>query len=295
MPKNTVFIHTNAKQLLGAYVGAYALRRNSANPEAFEVRVLERESYAFFDAKEGQSFLRAGVTRVWRNDDLQSFTPLRYMPPELMEFQGRAVVTDPDVFAVGDINELLTRDMQGKAIMAVPRDGHNDQKGYIATSVMLLDCARLTHWDCETQFNELFEMKRDYVPWITLQLEPRETVGFLEPEWNHFDTLNDRTKLLHNTKRNTQPWKTGLPVDYTVREGRRFGILPNSWFAASRYKPHPDPRQEALFFGLLRECLECGEIGEDVVRAEMRNGHIRQDTLELLDRTPPLAARAAAE
>ncbi len=295
MPKNTVFIHTNAKQLLGAYVGAYALRRNSASPEAFEVRVLERESYAFFDKKEGQSFLRAGVTRVWRNDDLQSFTPLRYMPPALMEFQGRAVVTDPDVFAVGDINELLTRDMQGKAIMAVPRDGHNDQKGYIATSVMLLDCARLTHWDCETQFNELFDMKRDYVPWITLQLEPRETVGFLEPEWNHFDTLNDKTKLLHNTKRNTQPWKTGLPVDYTVREGRRFGILPNSWFAASRYKPHPDPRQEAFFFGLLRECLECGEIGEDVVRAEMRNGNIRQDTMDLLDRTPPLAARAAAE
>ncbi|MEX0923895.1 MAG: hypothetical protein WDZ84_14090 [Rhodovibrionaceae bacterium] len=295
MTQNTVFIHTNAKQILGAHVGAYALRRNSATPEAFAVKILERESFSFLDAKEGESFLRAGVTRVWRNDDLQSFTPLRFLPPELMGYQGRAVVTDPDVFAVGDIAPLLTRDMQGKAIMAVPRDGHNDQKGYIATSVMLLDCARLTHWNCEEQFNELFEMKRDYVSWITLQLEPRETIGFLEPEWNHFDTLNARTKLLHNTKRNTQPWKTGLPVDYTLREGRCFGILPKSWFAASRYKPHPDPRQEAFFFGLLREGLEKGVISEDLVREEMRRDHVRHDALELIDRTPPLAAMAAAE
>lgn len=291
MAKNTVFIHTNAKQILGAKVGAHALRRNSATPEAFEVKVLERESYAFFDAKEGQPFLRNGGTRLWHNDDLQSFTPLRFLPPELMDYQGRAVVTDPDVFAVGDIAELLTRDMHGKAIMAVRRDGHNDQKDYVASSVMLLDCAKLTHWRCEAQFNEMFEMKRDYVPWVSLQLEDPETIGFLEPEWNHFDTLTERTKLLHNTKRNTQPWKTGLPVDYTVREGRRFGLLPNSWFAARRYKPHPDPKQESFFFGLLRECLETGAVSEDLVRQEMRRNHLRHDALELVDRaTAPAAA-----
>lgn len=291
MAKNTVFIHTNAKQILGAKVGAYALRRNSATPEAFEVKVLERESYAFFDAKEGQPFLRNGGTRLWRNDDLQSFTPLRFLPPELMGYQGRAVVTDPDVFAVGDIAELLTRDMGGKAIMAVRRDGHNDQTDYVASSVMLLDCAKLTHWRCEAQFNEMFEMKRDYVPWVSLQLEDPETIGFLEPEWNHFDTLTEGTKLLHNTKRNTQPWKTGLPVDYTVREGRRFGLLPNSWFAARRYKPHPDPKQESFFFGLLRECLETGAVSEELLRQEMRRNHLRHDALELVDRaTAPAAA-----
>lgn len=290
MRKNTVFIHTNAKQILGARLGAYALRRNSATPEAFDVQVIERESYPFFEEKEGQPFLRDGRTRLWHNDDLQSFTPLRFLPPELMDYQGRAVVTDPDVFAVGDIAPLLSRDMQGKAIMAVPRDGHNDQKGYIASSVMLLDCAKLTHWRCEEQFNEMFEMKRDYVPWITLQMEPRESVGFLEPEWNHFDTLDENTKLLHNTKRNTQPWKTGLPVDYTVREGRRFGLIPSHWFQAKYYRPHPDPRQETFFFALLRECLEAGEIDEELVRQEMRLNHVRHDALELVERAAPLAA-----
>jgi len=35
------------------------------------------------------------VKRPWFNDDLQSFTPTRFMPPELMAYQGRAVVIDP--------------------------------------------------------------------------------------------------------------------------------------------------------------------------------------------------------
>ena len=64
-------------------------------------------------AREGQSFLRGGTSRIWHMADLQSFTPLRFLPPKLMNWQGRAVVTDPDVFAVGDVYELLQMDMLG--------------------------------------------------------------------------------------------------------------------------------------------------------------------------------------
>ena len=39
----TVFIHTNERQLLGAYVGRYALRRNSATPDAFDVRLIHTD------------------------------------------------------------------------------------------------------------------------------------------------------------------------------------------------------------------------------------------------------------
>ena len=45
------------------------------------------------------------------------------MPPELTGYRGRAVVMDPDIFAAGDIHELLTMDMQGKAIMCRTRGG----------------------------------------------------------------------------------------------------------------------------------------------------------------------------
>ena len=83
--------------------------------------------------------------------------------------------------------------------------------------LMLLDNAKLTHWDAEQTFDELFAFKKDYLKWIKLEYEPEETVAFLEPEWNDFDRLTAETKILHNTYRRTQPWKTGLPVDFTIR------------------------------------------------------------------------------
>ena len=115
--KPCVFIHTNARQMLGALVARYALHRNSRRPESFEVRILNTADYPFLAAREGQPFKRDGVTRIWRNDDLQSFTPLRFLPPEAMDYAGRALVIDPDVFAVADVWDLLARDMRGCAVL----------------------------------------------------------------------------------------------------------------------------------------------------------------------------------
>ncbi|MCX8050020.1 MAG: hypothetical protein N3A55_10255, partial [Methylohalobius sp.] len=118
-----VFIHTNHKQWIGALVSQYSMKRNSAHADRFDVRILHHKDYPFFQEMEGKPFLRDGVERIWHNEDLQSFTPLRFMPPELMGYRGRAVVVDPDIFAVGDVWELLTRDMQGNAIMCRRRSG----------------------------------------------------------------------------------------------------------------------------------------------------------------------------
>jgi hypothetical protein len=285
--KNTVFIHTNGKQIGGAIVSAHSLKRNSRTPDAFDVRIIRQEDFAFFREFEGRKFKRAGGWRTWRNDDLQSFTPTRFMPPELMGYKGRAVVIDPDVFAVGDVNELLTRDMGGKAIMAKRRPGHNGRDDYIASSVMLLDCARLRHWNVRRQFEDMFEGRLDYDDWIVLANEPKESIGYLEDEWNDFDRLTDRTKLIHNTKRRTQPWKTGLPIDFTNRIPLISKLLPENGIRLwGKYKRHPDPRQEALFFALLRECLESGEITEQQIREEMRANHLRHDAMEMA-RTAP--------
>ena len=91
----TVFIHTNHRQIIGAMVSRYSMKRNSATPDAFDVRLIKHSDYDFFEKYEGRPYLREGASRIWRNDDLQSFTPLRFSPPELMDYQGRAVVTDP--------------------------------------------------------------------------------------------------------------------------------------------------------------------------------------------------------
>jgi hypothetical protein len=296
--KPTVFIHTNPKQMLGALVSEWSFRRNSRTPDAFAVKIVSTEDFPFLKSREGQVYLRDGLKREWLYDDLQSFTPLRFTAPELMGYQGRAVMVDPDVFAVGDIMELLSRDMGGKALMARKRGGDKE----FASSVMLMDCAKLTHWRLEQQFNEMFEMKRDYMEWISLKLEPKDSIGLLEAEWNDFDHLTPKTKLLHNTKRWTQPWKTGLPVDFTPSsKTRRFAPL--GWFRRAReamlgrygglgtYKRHPDPNQEQFFFGLLAEAVAAGHVTKAIVEAEMARNHVRHDAFEVMARaTAPAAA-----
>jgi hypothetical protein len=298
--KPCVFIHTNEKQLVGARVAEYALRRNSQRPDAFDVRLLEVEAEPFLAAHEGLRYLRDGAWRTWTNDDLQSFTPLRFLPPERMGYRGRALVIDPDIFAVGDVMELLARDMQGKAVMARRRSGWK-KKTCWASSVMLLDCARLTHWRCEHDFELLFEGKRDYADWICLRCEPESSLGLLEDEWNHFDKLTPATKMLHNTRRWTQPWKTGLPVDFVPGDkvlGLPFVDRLMRWrrerfgdhALLGRYVRHPDRNQERFFFGLLRECLQRGVVSEELLREEIRRDHVRHDAFEVLERTPPLPA-----
>lgn len=299
--KPTVFIQTNHKQIVGALVAEYSLRRNSKTPDAFDVRIMHTRDFPFLAEREGQEYLRDGVLRQWHMEDLQSFTPTRFMPPQLTGYQGRAVVIDPDVFAVGDVCELLNRDMDGKAIMARPRSGYKEKKGVMATSVMLLDCARLTHWNVERDFAALFERTRDYAKWIGLLYEPRESIGILETTWNDLDKLTPATKMVHMTKRKTQPWKTGLPVDFMPPE-KPSGFVVLGWINQVRrrvfgdyaflgsYVPHPDPNQERLFFGLLRECVEKGIVSEEMLREEMRQNHVRHDAFEVLERTVPLAA-----
>jgi hypothetical protein len=296
--KPCVFIHTNHRQLVGALVSRYSIARNSTHADRFDVRILHAKDYPFLREREGQAFQRDGARAVWRYEDLQSFTPLRFKPPEEMGYAGRAVVIDPDVFAVGDVWELLSRDMAGKAIVCRPRSGSKGLEGGMASSVMLLDCARLRHWRCEQDFAELFEFRRDYMDWICLKLEPRDTIGRFEDEWNDFDRLTRATRLLHNTKRQTQPWKTGLPVDFTPARKRVKPLNPATWlrplrrFAAPApsYSAHPDPNQERFFFGLLKECLEKDIISEALLREEMSQNHVRHDAFRVLDRTPSLAA-----
>jgi hypothetical protein len=279
--KPTVFIQANARQMLGAKISAWSYKKASARPECFDVRIMDAAKWPRL-MREGQSILRDGHVRAWDPDDLQSFTPLRFAPPSLMGFEGRAVVTDPDCFGVGDVADLFDCDMAGKAIMAVPRPGHNRRDDYIATSVMLLDCAKLKNWDFDRQLDDLFNQRFDYVDWIELKREDRSTIGYLEPEWNDFDRLTPATKILHTTKRRTQPWKAGLPIDYTLRERGPFDFLRR--LKRGRYEAHPDPNQEALVYSLLADLVDRGEVTKHELVAEMAANHVRHDSLELIDR-----------
>ncbi|MCA0433198.1 MAG: hypothetical protein LCH46_08025 [Proteobacteria bacterium] len=298
--KPCIFIHTNEKQIIGALVSQYSFKRFAKNPNAFDVKLIKTGDYPWLTQHEGQKYLRDGLIRTWLNDDLQSFTILRFMPPELMGYQGRSIVVDPDVFCISDIGSLLERDMNGKAILARHRAGSKDEVW--ASSVMVLDNPKLKHWKVKENFEEMFQQKRDYMKWITLLLEDQGSIGLLETYWNDFDKLTKETRMIHNTKRQTQPWKTGLPVDYRPPESKGSLKPKNIYHRVRRaifgdygmlgtYQRHPDRNQENLFFGLLKECLDAGVITVDMVKASMAANNVRHDALDIVKAVPPLEAQ----
>ncbi len=48
-----------------------------------------------------------------------------------------------------------------------------------------------------------------------------------------------------------------------------------SLLPARRFQPHPDPRQEAFFFSLVKECLASGQVSEHFVRRAVAARDVR--------------------
>jgi len=276
----TVFIQTNNKQLLGARLARYAIERNLKHGGLVTIKIMNVDEMPLFQHFVGKKFLREGKYTTYDPNDLQSFTMSRFLPPELMHYKGRAVVIDPDVFALTDINELFDTNLHSNALAACKKKGW-------ATSVMLLDCSKLQHWNVSNMLTDISKGARDYR--AIMSLADERNVLELPSEWNDYDHLDGGTKMLHTTGRLTQPWKTGLKIDFIRKDpGKLWGFIqkkPILWALGRwpmRYQPHPDKRIEKFFFTLLTDALRDGAVSEAQIQAEIDAGHVRPDMLDLV-------------
>lgn len=291
--KFKVFIQSNKKQELGALLSRYSLIKNSQNSSLFDVEIMMVENQPDLMEMNGREYLRNGEIFKFDREDLQSFTLSRFLPPDLMNFEGRALVIDPDVFAIEgvDIFELLNMEMSSHSILACPAG-----EGVFKSSVMLLDCSKLRHWKWNALLNDLFEKRIDYRRLMQLSLEPEKSVGLLGEEWNHCDVLNSQTKLIHFTRRLTQPWKTGLKVDFTydgnqgfLARQRRKIVTPVKILLGrekkffSKYQPNPDPVQEMFFFRLAKQALKENVLSVDFIKYNLNQNFIRPDFLKKIE------------
>jgi hypothetical protein len=277
-----IFIHTNNKQMFGAVLAKYAIEKKLPANSGITVEYINVDEIEAFKGFAGKEYLFAGKPRVYNPKDLQSFTLSRFMAPELSHYQGQALVMDPDIFAVKDLSSLFDLNMTGKSIAACRKKSHWD------TSFMLMDCAKLTHWKIENILKGLSDKKLDYsVDVMSLKHEPAETILELSRIWNNLDTLTPDTMAIHMTERMTQPWKTGLPIDFTRNPMPKiFGVIPREPIHKllgrypTHYQKHPDPKIESFFFNLAKEALREGVISPELVEGEIHSGHVRPDLLK---------------
>jgi hypothetical protein len=83
--------------------------------------------------------------------------------------------------------------------------------------------------------------------------------------------------------RMTQPWRTGLPIDFTWNPVPKFfGVIPRFWVhRPKKYQPHPDSQIEKLFFVLAQEALHAGAITAEDAHAAMAAQELRKDFLTI--------------
>lgn len=280
-----VFIQTNDKQYLGALLSKFSILKSCSSLTDSDVVIMNVKEHHNLLKYENKKYLRNGKSVSWNYADLQSFTLTRFLPPQLMNFRGRALVIDPDVFALPGTNlgELLDCNMNHKAILACP---HKD--GGFKTSVMLLDCQKLRHWNWNLDIDKLFKKETDYGDWITLKREAQDNIGNLSDEWNHCDLLTLDTKMIHYTRRLTQPWKTGLPVDF------RYYHNLAKWRLSLRnlikgkgeqevYQANPFNDQVELFKSLAKEALREKFICESDLTYQIDQKNIRPDFFEFIN------------
>lgn len=277
----TVFIHTNNKQYIGAVLGKFSIERYLPNGSDITVKIINVDNLPVFKAFTGKTYLRGGKVITYDPYDLQSFTLSRFMPPEEMHFEGRALVIDPDIFANGDITQLMNMDMNGKAIAACKK-GDSWQ-----SSSMLMDCSKLTHLKISDLLSKLEKKEIDYTDIMSLKKE--SSILEIPSIWNSLDTLTPETKLLHTTNRLTQPWRTGLPIDFTRSPMLKiFGIIPREPIQKllgkypTKYQQHPNKNIEVFFLSLVKDALSSGALTEEDVRKEIEEGHVRKDMFEKL-------------
>lgn len=177
------------------------------------------------------------------------FSIYRYAIPELCNYQGKAIYLDADVVVVSDLLDLWN--LTGKAALARSMHPGEPTAGRY-TSVMLLDCEKLTHWKLQEWVEKINKDHSLYGK--TMQALPgglgTPDFGDLPEAYNHLDHFDATTKIIHYTHVPSQPWKTA---------------------------GHPFAR---VFLDELKSAIEEDEIPLDAVQREITYGHIYPTILQ---------------
>ncbi len=200
-----IYIQSNPQQLTAAKVAKYSFKK-----QGFEnIEIINLEDNSLLKGKFGNKFKRNGKIISFDPNDLQSFTLLRFFPPQICKNK-YCLIIDPDVFAVKNFDKIFDIHIDDKLKIYCTKK--NDR---IKSEVMLINAENFNLWNFEKIINDLFSLKIDYSELINLDFIDKNSIGLIDENFNSHDEITDQTILLHTTNRITQPWKTGLDIDYS--------------------------------------------------------------------------------
>ncbi len=191
----TIVIGTDPSQYVAQRVLEYTIEKHTGA----EVRIIPGL----------QTQRRLGGTR---------FGFVRFLVPSLCDYQGTGIYMDADQLVLGDVAELAAT-LQPPHAIGIVRNiegtfGGKPVEPRNETSVMVLDCARLTDWDPDKIFDQVVPNDQEagpgqirYKDFIRLGWVDEALIQAIDPRWNHYNMVREDTRLIHFSHVREQPWK----------------------------------------------------------------------------------------
>ena len=273
-----IYIQSNKYQKLASIVSKYSFERFG-----HEVEIMNVEENDFLKDKLNHEILRKGKKTIYRND-LQSFTLLRFLAPQLNNYKDKILVIDPDIFALKDPKKIIEDHSNSSDLSCV---FYNN----IPRSEMMLVDAKRVKWNFKNIVSNLFNFEIDYEDLMNFKFNSDLTINKISECYNSHDKINDDTILLHTTNRITQPWKEGLEINFFKNNLSKFQIFKehvkkiigksyNEEFISKFFLKHPDKDVKNCIKNLFKEAKELNYFSQEDIEKEVANLNISRKIFE---------------
>jgi hypothetical protein len=235
-----IFVGADDSQMLAANVLAYTIHKFATRP----VRVVPMNN------------LKIAVPKDPKNRARTPFSFYRFVIPQLANYSARALYVDSDMQVFSDISELWDIEFGDQKVLCTNQPvleqwrnnpGFHPGRQY---SVMLLDTTRLA-WKIEDVIKGLDDGTFTYenLMFELCLVKPEEIEDRIPPAWNQLETYEEgKTKLLHYTMIQTQPWTYEHNPHGPIWEAALKEALETGWVTAAELEDH-------LEKGYLRQSL----------------------------------------
>ncbi len=231
-----VFIGTEENQLIPCMVLEYSIKKTATAPVDVKAVYMNTEE-------------RKGGT---------NFGFVRFSVPKLSDYKGVSVYVDADQLVLGDITKLpayLDGSKYDLALVKQPEGffGKKEVPKHNQTSVMVLNCEKLTHWKTPDMYSnvvgnrdEVKEGQIMYRNFMKLDWYDQSKIQELPPEWNHYNVIKENTKLVHFSHVRSQPWRNAKHKlcdawGQWLREAVKAGYIPRWTLVKEIFKGHIHP------------------------------------------------------
>ena len=273
-----IYIQSNKYQKLAAMVSKYSFERFG-----HEVEIMSVEENDLLMDKHNKEILRKGKKTIYRND-LQSFTLLRFLAPQLNNHKDKILIIDPDIFALKDPKKIIE---DHRNIFDLSCVFYNNKP---RSEMMLVDAARVK-WNFKNIISKLFNFEIDYEDLMNLKFDINLNINKIDKCYNSHDKIQDDTILLHTTNRITQPWKEGLKINFFKHNLSKFqifkehlkkiiGISHNKELISKTFLKHPNKDVENSVKSLFKEAKRLNYFSQKDLEKEIANFNISKKIFE---------------